>query len=131
MKEEERMRKFYFLGGSTAIALLGSIALATAATGPSTFRNSVALTSAQQRTISNGINGNRQVAPSTFHASVGRTVPKSLMLKPLPQAVTRRVPSIKGDDYVALRNQEVLVVRPLDRKVVAVIKDWADASLGG
>jgi hypothetical protein len=125
------MRKFNFLGGSTAIVLLGSISLATAATGPLSFGNSVALMSAQQRTISNGITGSRQVAPPTFHPSVGGTVPKSLTLKPLPEAVTRQIPKIKGDDYVALRNQEVLVVRPLDRKVVAVIKDWADASLGG
>jgi hypothetical protein len=122
------MRKCYFLGGSTAIAFLGSIALATAATGPS---NSAALTSARQRTIINGITGNRQVAPPAFSASIGATIPKSLTLKRLPQAVTRQVPSIKGDGYVALKNQEVLVVRPLDRKVVAVIKEWADASLGG
>ena len=62
----------------------------------------IALTSAQQRMIVTGITVIQQVAPPTFHASVGATVPKSLMLKPLPH----RNPSSPLDQRRRLRGAQ-------------------------
>jgi hypothetical protein len=119
------------LNGATVIALLGSVILCIAAPPPAAPLSAPDLTPVQKRAISQSIVGNGQFAPPTFHVSIGAIVPQSVELAPLPNSVTDQVPSIRRDDFAALKGQEVLLVRPQDRKVVGVIEDWADASLGG
>jgi hypothetical protein len=59
--------------------------------------------------------------PIGFEASVGTPVPDAIRLQSLPQNVIERVPAIKDATYVKTRNQ-VILVDPLTRNVVAVIK---------
>ena len=59
------------------------------------------------------------------------TLAGSLTLNPIPRKLASQFPKIRRDNYAVLNNEEVLLVDPQTRKVVAVIKDWSDAGLGG
>ena len=75
--------------------------------------------------------GPEQLPPRDFHAVDDSTLPRSLTLSALPHKLASQFPMIRRDDYAVLKNQEVLLVNPRTRKVVAVIKEWSDAGLGG
>jgi hypothetical protein len=128
----------YLLSGVAALALAGSATLNMAATGEPTAEHSrgamhgaLHLSLAKKRTISQELTGPAQLPPSDFHVSPDRALPGSLTLNPIPRKLASQFPKIRRDNYAVLNNEEVLLVDPQTRKVVAVIKDWSDAGLGG
>jgi hypothetical protein len=125
------MRNLCVLGGAMIIALFGSVILSVATTERPAQLEAPGLTNVQKRAISQAMVGSEQLVPPTFHASIGATVPQSVKLVPLPKMLASHIPLIKHDEVAALKNQDVLLVRPQDRKVLGVIEDRADASLGG
>jgi hypothetical protein len=125
------MRSISVLGGAMIIALFGSVIPSVATTERPAPLKAPDLTNVQKQAISHAVAGNEQFVPPTFHASIGATVPQSVKLAPLPKMLASHIPPIKHDEVAALKNQDVLLVRPQDRKVLGVIEDWADASLGG
>lgn len=86
---------------------------------------------AKKRTMSQEFTGPARLPPTDFHASRDRTPAGSLTLNPIPRKLASQFPKIRRDNYAVLNNEEVLLVDPQTRKVVAVIKGWSDAGLGG
>jgi len=132
----------YLLSGVAALALAATASVGIAATGGSTTRQSHAmaccsvqaalhLSKVQKRRISRALTGPTQLPPSDFHASPDSILPESLTLSPIPRKLAGQFPMLNRDDYAMLKSEEVLLVNPQTRKVVAVIKDWSDAGLGG
>lgn len=128
----------YLLSGVAALTLAGSATLSIAATGGATtdhsrgsMQGALHLSKAKKRTISQELAGRAQLPPSDFHASPHSILPKSLTLDPIPRKLASQFPTIRRDNYAVLKDEEVLLVNPQTRKVVAVIKDWSDAGLGG
>jgi hypothetical protein len=64
--------------------------------------------------------GKKVAVPSGFKAEIGQAVPKSVKLHRLPRNATNQVWAAKPYDYVMLQDQ-LLIVRPQDRKVVDII----------
>ena len=128
----------YLLSGVAALALAGSATVSMAATGEPTAAHSRGsmngaphLSMAKKRMISQELTGRAQLPPSDFHACLDRTLPRILTLNPIPRKLASQFPEIRRDNYAVLKGEEVLLVIPQTRKVVAVIKDWSDAGLGG
>jgi hypothetical protein len=127
----------YLLGGIAALALVGSVTPGRAATHGSkamaccSMPSALHLSMAQKRSISGRLMATEQLPPPDFHAVDDSTLPRSLRMSALPRKLARQFPTIRRDDYTVLKNEEVLLVNPRTRKVVAVIKDWSDAGLGG
>jgi hypothetical protein len=127
----------YLLGGVAALALVGNVTTGRAATRGSdtmvccSMQTAPHLSMAQKRSISATLVGPKQLPPADFHAVDDGTLPRSLTLGALPHKLASQFPMIRRDDYAVLKNQEVLLVNPRTRKVVAVIKDWSGAGLGG
>jgi hypothetical protein len=125
----------YVLGGVAALALVGSVTPGRAASHGSmaccSMQGVPHLSMAQERSISEKVMAPAQLPPPNFHAVDDSTLPRSLTMSALPRKLARQFPMIGRDDYAALKNEEVLLVNPQTRKVVAVIKDWSDAGLGG
>jgi hypothetical protein len=127
----------YGLGGIAALALVGSVTPGRAATHDSktmaccAMPGALHLSMAQKRSISGRLMGPEQLPPPDFHAANDSVLPRSLTMSALPRKLARQFPMIRRDDYAVLKNEEVLLVNPRTRKVVAVIKDWSDAGLGG
>jgi hypothetical protein len=128
----------YLLSGVAALALAGSATLSMAANGEPTAEHSrgsmhgaLHLSMAKKRTISQELTGRAQLPPLDLDASPDRTLPRSLTLNLIPRKLASQFPKIRRDNYAVLKNEEVLLVNPQTRKVVAVIKDWSDAGLGG
>ena len=70
--------------------------------------------------------GRSELAPPGFMAKVGETVPSKINLASLPASTTDLVSIVKNYDYVilyyfAMVTNEVLLVDPDNRKIVAVI----------
>lgn len=110
------MRKSPLIG-IAVLALLGSIGAAAADTA-----SQVSLNSTQQSIIAVGAIAQAQPAPSDFHPSIGAIVPQSLRLYAFDTNVQSVVPAAKQYDYVKLPNQDVLLVDPSSRKVVAMVE---------
>lgn len=53
---------------------------------------------------------------------VGQVVPNSVSLQPLPNDITNQVPTLKAYGFAMLNNQ-LLIVDPSTKKVVAVVAD--------
>src|SRR4051812_19178564 len=85
--------------------------------------DNVSLTESQKQQIARDIGSQAgENAPSGFHAAVGTKVPNSLTLHPLPSNVSSSVSSVKNYEYVKLQDtNEILLVNPSDRMIVAVI----------
>ena len=81
----------------------------------------VSLSSAQKSVIFRGAIAQAQSAPSDFHPSIGAIVPKSLGLYAFDHNVEGLVPAAKEYDYVKLPGNDVLLVDPGSRKIVAVV----------
>jgi hypothetical protein len=99
--------------------------------GPAAQRQALPLSMAQKRSTGGGLTGPEQLPPPDFHAIGDRILPRSLTLSPLPRKLASQFPMISRDDDALLKNDEALLANPQTRKVVAVIKDWSDAGLGG
>jgi hypothetical protein len=116
------------------IATFAAVALATSAypasaswfhwgtSKSSSATHSVSLTDAQQKLTLKDIeqSGQVQTKPTNFTASVGATVPNVLALKPVPAGLGQQVKALKSYDY-ALLQRELLIVSPINKKIVDVI----------
>ncbi len=112
----------------TATALFVAIGAATAAGSAPLAVSGVNLTQFQQREIYFDLNarGSSELAPPGFMAKVGETVPSKINLAPLPASTINLVSLVKNYDYAilyyfAMATNEVLLVDPHSRKIVAVI----------
>jgi hypothetical protein len=94
-------------------------------------RRALHLSKTKKRTNSRQLAGRAQLPPSDFHTSPHSILPRSLTLDPIPRKLASQLPTIRRDNYAVLKDEEVLLANPQTRKVVAVIKDWSDAGLGG
>jgi hypothetical protein len=107
------MRKSAFYT-ATAIAFLGSVAVATAA--------ELNLTAQQKQTIAQGVQTERgQPAPAGFLPRVGVSVPQSLTMHQLPATVTSQIPAAKDMQFAKLDSDEVLLIDPKDKRVAEII----------
>jgi len=82
----------------------------------------VSLTGAQKSVIFRGAIARAQSAPSDFQPSTGATVPQSLRLYAFDDRVQSLVPAAKQYDYLKLPGNDILLVDPNSRKVVAMIE---------
>jgi hypothetical protein len=84
----------------------------------------VNLTDSQKQQIARDIGSQPgEKAPAGFIVSVGSKVPSSMTLHALPSKVSTDVSSAKSYEYVKLQdNNEILLVNPSDRQIVAVIQ---------
>jgi hypothetical protein len=99
---------------ATAIAFLGSVAIATAA--------ELNLTAQQKQTIAQGVQTEvGQPAPAGFLPRVGAPVPQALTMRQLPAAVTSQVPVARELQFAKLDSNEVLLIDPKDRRVAEII----------
>jgi len=113
------MRKTVFMT-TLAVAFAAGLGAASAANaaGP------VNLTQSQKNTIKSQLSSqNAQAVPGGFTASIGAKVPTSVSLKPLPSKVASQVKSVKDDEYAKLKDNQILIVEPSNRKVVAMINE--------
>lgn len=62
-----------------------------------------------------------QSKPADFTPAVGATVPRGIVLKPVPATLGRQVSALRPYDYARLRH-EVLIVNPAGKEVVDVIR---------
>lgn len=61
-------------------------------------------------------------APPNFQPSIGEKVPGSLTLKPFPSSAEGELPaSLKDDEFAKLDNNDIVIVDPSSREVVAVL----------
>jgi hypothetical protein len=82
----------------------------------------VSLSSAQKGVIFRGAIAQAQSAPSDFHPSMGATVPRSLGFYAFDDRVQSLIPAAKKYDYIKLPSNDILLVDPNSRKVVAMIE---------
>ena len=117
--------------GIAAIALMSSLGVAAAAessqgslpnASTSPAADSLKLTSAQERTIWQDVSKQNagMKAPAGFSAKVGEKVPGTVLLHPLPTAVTNMIVAVRPYEY-AMLDKQVLIVNPMDKKVVDII----------
>lgn len=120
--------------GIVAIALLGSVGMAAAASttgaqgslpkaSASQAKDSLTLSSAQKKTIWQDVSKQESSmrSPAGFTAKVGAAVPGAVMLHPLPTSVTNNIAAIRPYEYAMLDNKQLLIVNPTDKKVVDII----------
>ena len=71
----------------------------------------------------------QQKTPKDFQPQVGAALPKTMKVDVMPQALTRREPSLKPYGY-AKTATDILVLDPMDRAIIAVVprKFPADAN---
>jgi hypothetical protein len=99
---------------ATAIAFLGSVAVASAA--------ELSLTTQQKQMIAQGVQTElAQPTPSGFMPRVGAAVPPALMTHQLPPAVTSQIPAARDMQFAKLDNNEVLLIDPKDKRVADII----------
>lgn len=81
------------------------------------------LTKAQQKLAWRDIDrsSSTQSKPADFTPAVGATVPRGMVLRPVPATLGRQVSALEPYDYARLRH-EVLIVNPTDKEVVDVIR---------
>lgn len=108
---------------AAAIVALGVAAQAAPAGPPE-----LALSHTQEREIYFDVNGQGRatIAPPGFVARVGGVLPPSIGLMPLPARAVRHEPAVKGYGYAivyyyAMATNEVLLVAPASRRIVAVV----------
>lgn len=112
-----------------AAALLSSVTVASAAgmapsssTKPQPVRDTLTLSSAQQRTAWKDLHGlaTRQVAPAGFTAKVGVPVPGSVMIMAVSNKAAKAVPALKPYSFTVV-NHKLLIVNPSSRTIAEVI----------
>jgi hypothetical protein len=112
---------------SVTIALAAGSSLAFAAS------DTVTLTETQKQEIAKDIGSQTgEKTPVGFHAAVGTKVPASMVLHPLPSQVSTDVASVKSYEFVKLQDSnQILLVNPSDRTIVAVIQSSATTTGSG
>ena len=63
-----------------------------------------------------------QMSSAGFKPHLGQAVPNELSLLSLPNNVSNQVPAVRSYDYAMLNNQ-LLIVEPSTKKVVAIITE--------
>lgn len=121
---------------AAAIALASTIGAASAAEHSSSMSKSsepsamhsmakpgLHLSKAQQKLAWRDIDrsSSTQSKPADFTPAVGATVPRGIVLKPVPATLGRQVSALRPYDYARLRH-EVLIVNPAGKEVVDVIR---------
>lgn len=110
---------------NSAMSRHSSMSSTTSSTA-SMAKDSLSLTTAQEKLAWRDL-GQRaasQRAASDFSPSVGMTVPNNIALRSIPRTVASRLPTLKPYQYARLPN-ELLIVNPIDKKVVDVINSRA------
>jgi hypothetical protein len=82
----------------------------------------VSLSNEQKSVIFRGAIAQAESAPSDFHASMGATLPEFLRLYAFDDRVQSLVPAAKQYDYAKLPGNDILLVDPASRKVVAMVQ---------
>ena len=83
---------------------------------------SVNLTDQQKQSIQHGLASlPAQSLPGGFAAQLGGKVPSSVTLKKLPSDLAQQVPSVKNDEFAKFTNNEIVIVNPSSKKIVAII----------
>lgn len=110
-----------------AAALLSGVTVASAATpssamAPQAVRDTLTLTSAQQKTAWNDLHGlaTGQVAPAGFSAKVGTPVPGSIMVMAVSSKAAKAIPALKPYSFTVV-NHKLLIVNPNSRTIAEVI----------
>jgi hypothetical protein len=111
---------------TVAVAILvSSIAIASAVQAASAPKatDSLSLTRTQEQTIWQDVSQHQtsMKSPAGFTAQAGAAVPSKIKLHPLPRTVTKQVPATRPYEYAVLDNKQLLIVNPMDRKVVDII----------
>jgi hypothetical protein len=84
-------------------------------------KGQISLNDQQRQTIWQTLSKTRaERAPSSFQASIGSDVPRTMRLHSFSRSVTSQVPTMRGLDYAKLQDQ-VLIVDPKTRKVVDTV----------
>jgi hypothetical protein len=101
--------------GTIVVALTFGIGVAAAA--------EVNLTQQQREMIQQNLSTEPgQPMPSGFRATVGQKVPGSVSLKQLPSNLKNQISSLKNEEYAKFNNNEIVLVNPSGRDVVATIQ---------
>lgn len=83
---------------------------------------SMNLTNQQKQSIQQSLMSEpAQSQPNGFTAQLGKKVPSSVKLNKVPSQLAQKVPSVKNDDYAKFRNNEIVIVNPNNREIMAVI----------
>jgi hypothetical protein len=112
--------KALFRGGLVALALLSGAAAALAAAPKAS--DQLTLTSAQEHAIfQSAVKQDVDMkAPAGFTPSLGAKVPAKIGLHTFPADVAAEMPALKPYEY-AMVDSKVIIVNPMDRKVVDVV----------
>lgn len=117
-------------GGNPVMMIINpdSVTAVTAMSGGSSSGNlgagqALNLTPQQKQKIAQTIASQpAEQAPSSFQASVGQKVPAGVTLKSFPSSAQSELPaSVRDDQFAKLNNNDILIVDPSSREVVAVI----------
>jgi Protein of unknown function (DUF1236) len=110
--------------GVIALALIGSVGLATAQTSGTLDKGAnLELTPAQRSAIYATV-ANQKLAtppPANLHVSVGADLPPSMQLYDWPESVAADVPAAKIYKYTVVQDQ-VVVADPTRMRVVDIIR---------
>lgn len=89
------------------------------------MRQSAALTPGQKQKIQQATADQpAEQAPPNFQPSVGTTVPDSVALKSLPSSASSDLPpSMQGNQFAKLNDNNIIIADPSSRQVVAVINE--------
>ncbi len=116
--------KAQLCAGVTALGLFATVGAAAAAGSMTKSENaSLQLTATQRHELYRDITKEKmsQAAPTQFTARVGKVVPSSIKLDPMPASATKQVPETKSYDY-AMLGKEVILVDPSSKKIASIIK---------
>ncbi|HEY2526581.1 MAG TPA: DUF1236 domain-containing protein [Xanthobacteraceae bacterium] len=115
--------------GTSALALLAGVSIAAAqgmnganqAQQGQSAQGDINLTDQQKQTIWQTLSRARsEKAPSSFKATVGSDVPRTVRLHVFTRALTNKVPATRGYEYAKLQNQ-VVVVDPKTRRIIGTV----------
>jgi hypothetical protein len=130
---DERKTRFMIArhAGMTAMVLVAAIGASGFVSVAKAAGRPLGLTRTQRREIYFEVNrlGSGEVAPPGFRPKIGDAVPDIIKLNPLPARATSAAPDAVGFDYAVLyfygmATNELLLVAPGSRKIVAVISPW-------
>jgi hypothetical protein len=122
-QKKETTMKSHLRHGLAALLLLSSVGVAGAAASSASATDNLKLTSSQEHTIWQSVSKSNTSmnAPKGFTPTIGAAVPSTVSLKALPSDIVKQVPAVQPYEY-AMFNNEVLIVNPMDKKVVDIIR---------
>jgi len=105
-----------------AAMLLSGAAMASAESVKPMARDTLSLTSTQQKTAWNDINktASNQSAPANFDVKAGAAVPSGVKISAVPNKAARDVPALRPYDFAMVQGK-LLIVNPSDKKIAEII----------